>query len=219
MKRRFLFDTGAPAATSAPAPATAVAPLALTKGQNINISKDHATVTKVGFGMSWSEGGAACDPDASALLVGANGKLIAPDEHAVIFFNHLTGLGVTHSGDNRTGSAPDDDEVITVDLSTLDPQVDKAVLVCTIYDEAAVKNNTVSTLNFGQTKSLSIRVFDAGNPDHSKNTIAKFDLSEDFSAYNTLIFGELYRKDGELKFRAIGEGGTGDLNTLRQKYS
>lgn len=215
MKRRFLYDTGAPTATSGGAPIA----LNLSKGNNINLTKGAGHVTKVGFGMSWDAGGAACDPDASAFCLGADGKLhgATPDD-SIIFYGHLSAHGVTHSGDNRTGDANGDDEVITVDLTTLDQNVDKVVFVATIYDEKAIEEKRPSTLNFGQTKNLKIRVFDAGNPDEKTNTITTFDLTEDYSANNTLVFGELYRKDGDLKFRAIGDGGTGDLNILSAKY-
>lgn len=209
MKRRFIYDAQAPGATSGTAPAA----LSLSKGQNINLSKDAGHVTKIGFGMSWDAGGAASDPDASAFLLAADGKLCKHDTSSIVFYNHLSALGVTHSGDNRTGAGDGDDEVITVDTAVLSADVDKVVLVATIFD----KDNS-GKLNFGQTKNLKIRVFDASNTDSKTNTITQFDLTEDYSTNNTIVFGELYRKDGDLKFRAIGDGGNGDLNTLAAKY-
>ena len=36
--------------------------------------------------------------------------------------------------------------------------------------------------------------------------LARYDLSEDASTETAMVFGELYRNNGEWKFRAIGQG-------------
>jgi tellurium resistance protein TerD len=46
----------------------------------------------------------------------------------------------------------------------------------------------------------------------------RFDLSEDYSTETTVIFGELYRREGEWKFRAVGAGYSAGLQGLVQDY-
>ena len=36
--------------------------------------------------------------------------------------------------------------------------------------------------------------------------MCKYDLSEDYSGMTAMIFGEIYRHNGEWKFNAIGQG-------------
>jgi tellurium resistance protein TerD len=36
--------------------------------------------------------------------------------------------------------------------------------------------------------------------------LARYDLSEDASTETAMVFGELYRNQGEWKFRAVGQG-------------
>ena len=39
-------------------------------------------------------------------------------------------------------------------------------------------------------------------------SFARFNLSDDYTGMTAMIFGELYRSDGEWKFNAIGQGTT-----------
>ena len=48
--------------------------------------------------------------------------------------------------------------------------------------------------------------------------IARFDLSEDYSTETAMIFGEVYRHNDEWKFKAVGQGFTGGLESLCKKF-
>lgn len=48
--------------------------------------------------------------------------------------------------------------------------------------------------------------------------IARYDLSEDASTETAMIFGELYRHNGEWKFKAIGQGFAGGLGPLASSF-
>ena len=50
------------------------------------------------------------------------------------------------------------------------------------------------------------------------NEIVRYDLSEDYSTETALEFGEVYRHNGEWKFRAVGQGYTGGLMAMCQRY-
>ena len=173
--------------------------VALTKGGNVSLSKSAPNLTAIMVGLGWdarSTTGADFDLDASALLLGANGRVLS-DSHFV-FFNNLRSPdgSVEHTGDNLTGEGEGDDESILVNLATVPPQVDRIVFPVSIY-EADVRGQS-----FGQVSNAFIRIVNQAD----NNELARYDLSEDASSETAMIFGEVYRRNGEWKFRAVGQG-------------
>ena len=183
----------------------------LTKGGNVSLSKAAPGLAKVAVGLGWdarSTAGADFDLDASALLVGTNGKVLS-DLHFV-FFNNLSSPegSVEHTGVYLSGSGEGDDEVLKVDLSRIPAAVDKVVFPVTIYDAEAQR------LNFGMVRNAFIRVVDAGND----MEITRYDLSEDASTETAMVFGELYRHAGDWKFRAVGQGYSSGLAGIARDF-
>ena len=68
--------------------------------------------------------------------------------------------------------------------------------------------------NFGQVSNAFIRCVNSDN----NQEIARFDLTEDASTETAMIFGEIYRHNGEWKFRAVGQGFAGGLAALARNY-
>ena len=46
----------------------------------------------------------------------------------------------------------------------------------------------------------------------------RYDLSEDASTETAMLFGEIYRRGGEWKFRAVGQGFAGGLAAMARNY-
>jgi tellurium resistance protein TerD len=173
--------------------------VSLSKGGNVSLTKQAPGLTAALVGLGWdarTTSGAAFDLDASALLLNASGKVLS-DQHFV-FFNNLTSPdgSVEHTGDNLTGEGEGDDETILVNLAAVPPQVARVVFPVSIY-EADVRGQS-----FGQVSNAYIRI--VNQADNSE--LARYDLSEDASSETAMIFGEVYRRDGEWKFRAVGQG-------------
>ncbi|HSP39566.1 MAG TPA: TerD family protein [Frankiaceae bacterium] len=173
--------------------------VALTKGGNVSLSKSAPNLTAITVGLGWdarSTTGADFDLDASALLLGENGRVLS-DSHFV-FFNNLRSPdgSVEHTGDNLTGEGEGDDETILINLAMVPPQVDRVVFPVSIY-EADVRGQS-----FGQVSNAYIRILNQAD----NNELARYDLSEDASSETAMIFGEVYRRNGEWKFRAVGQG-------------
>ena len=173
--------------------------VSLAKGGNVSLTKEAPGLTAAVVGLGWdarTTSGSAFDLDASALLVNSVGKVLS-DEHFV-FFNNLTSPdgSVEHTGDNLTGQGDGDDEAIRVALATVPADVDKIVFAVSIYD---AENRHQS---FGQVRNAFIRVVNADDGVE----LARYDLSEDASTETAMIFGEVYRRGGEWKFRAVGQG-------------
>ena len=180
----------------------------LEKGQRINIGLE-----KVGVGLGWDPNestGFDFDLDASAFMLGENGKL--PLDEFFVFYNNLVSPdgAVESSGDDQTGGNSDggDDQTLSVDLAKVDPRIKEIIFTATIHKAAERRQN------FGQVRNAFIRIYNA----LTNEEIAKYDLDEDFSVETAIEFGRLYRRNGEWKFEAIGNGFKGGLQYFVDKY-
>ncbi|MBP6274296.1 MAG: TerD family protein [Acinetobacter sp.] len=185
--------------------------ISLNKGGNLSLSKTDPTLVRILIGLGWDEratDGASFDLDASAFLLTASGRVRG--DHDFIFYNQLKSQdgSVEHTGDNRSGQGDGDDESLLVDLSKVSPEVEKIAITVTIHDAQSRGQN------FGQIANAFIRVV---NQD-SGIEIVRFDLAEDYSTETAMVFGEVYRHNGEWKFRAVGQGYAGGLAAMCQQY-
>ncbi len=185
--------------------------VSLSKGSNVNLSKEAPGLAKVSLGLGWDNratDGADFDLDAVAFLVNAEGKVTSDSDF--IFYNNLKSAcgSVEHQGDNTTGEGDGDDEVVDITLANVPAAIQRVIVAVTIH-EAAARNQ-----NFGQVSNAFIRVVNAGN----SSEIARYDLSEDASIETAMIFGELYRHSGDWKFKAVGQGFAGGLGPLAASF-
>jgi tellurium resistance protein TerD len=183
----------------------------LAKGGNVSLDKQAPNLTAVAVGLGWdarSTTGHEFDLDASALATGENKKVLS-DQHFV-FYNNLRSPdgSIQHVGDNLTGEGDGDDEVINVDLKAVPPNVTNIFFPVSIH-EAELRGQ-----NFGQVTNAFIRVVDRS----TGNELVRYDLSEDASSETAMTFGELYRHNGEWKFRAIGQGYASGLSGIARDY-
>lgn len=185
----------------------------LVKGQAVSLTKERPGLKHIKVCLGWDVNmydGGDFDLDASAFLIAENGKVL--QERDLIFYNnkcHPTGA-VEHMGDNRTGSGSGDDEVINVDLTKIPEDYAQISFVVTIYE---AENRSQ---NFGMVENAYIRLVD----EDVKEEISRYDLSdsEDTSLSTAVEFARLYRKDGEWRFKAVGQGSSGGLETMCSKF-
>lgn len=187
--------------------------ISLQKGQKIDLNKkDGSALTSILVGLGWQEakksGGllgmfkqkADVDIDASVILLDASGKIKNKDE--VVYYNnkdHSSGC-VHHCGDNLVGGkmgGMDDSEQVKVDLSLVPSHINTIVFVVTIYDCAARKQH------FGMVENAYIRILDQA----SHETIASFNLTEDYAGKTSMVVGQFERQGGTWKFSAVGQPG------------
>lgn len=190
----------------------------LEKGQRVDITKTNPGLKVAAIGLGWDVKAGAGDAfDLDAFGLALQGKKLKELPAHILYFGspktankpQILGGALTHSGDNLTGAGEGDDETILVDFSKLPATVDEIIVCVNIY-KAASRNNQ----NFGQVNNAFVRIYDFD----SKAEILKFDLSEDYSAFNGMVMGKLYLKDGEWKFQAVGEGKNGDINEIAQLF-
>ena len=187
--------------------------ISLAKGGNISLTKEagSAGLAAVTVGLGWqarTTDGAAFDLDGSAFLLKADTKVRSDTDF--IFYNNLKSSdgSVVHAGDNTTGMGAGDDEKIAVDLSRVPSDIEKISFCVTIHEADARGQN------FGMVAKAYIRCLNAAG----EAEIARYDLSEDSSTETAMIFGELYRHNGEWKFRAVGQGFKGGLGPLARSF-
>lgn len=191
--------------------------LDLSKGQRLDITKTNPGLVVAAIGLGWdvrSGAGDAFDLDAFAVAL-KGGKLVDDPGH-VLFFNSPKTAGkptilngaLIHSGDNLTGAGAGDDETILVELGKLPADVTEVVVCVNIYQADARRQN------FGMVENAFIRIYDKD----SSAEICRYDLTEDYSGFNAMVMGKLYKKDGEWKFQATGEGKNGSIIEVAQLF-
>ncbi len=190
----------------------------LQKGQKVSLSKENAGLSKVIVGLGWDEVERKrsffapkpqdIDCDAFAIML-KNGKLV--DNRDIVYFGNLSHYtnSVNHMGDNLTGEGEGDDEQIVIDLNSVPAEYDKIVLAVNIYKAYDRRQN------FGLIKNAFIRLVDGRN----NKEMCIYNLTEDYSGMTAMLFGEVYRYNGEWKFNAVGQGTTdGSISEFAKRY-
>ncbi len=200
----------------------------LQKGQRVDLRKsDGDSLLSVMIGLGWDEaeqpsttqqsggflsglfgsGGSKkrvhnIDCDAS-VFVCREGRLRSSDD--VVYFGNLEhpSGAIKHMGDNLTGEGEGDDEEIFIDLTKLPKECDKLVFVVNVY-KARERNQ-----QFGMIKNAFIRICD----NVTGEEIFRYDLSENYEGMTAMVFGEIYRRNEQWRFNAIGQATTDDTIT------
>jgi uncharacterized proteins involved in stress response, homologs of terZ and putative cAMP-binding protein CABP1 len=200
--------------------------ISLQKGQKVSLSKENAGLKRIVVGLGWDEapkGGAGflsslfgssqsqegnIDCDASAFLL-QGGKIVNKGD--VVYYGNLRHSSgtVMHMGDNLTGAGDGDDEQITIDLENIPAVYDRIVIVVNIYQAVQRRQE------FGMIRNAFIRLVDAS----TNKEILKYNLTDNYSGMTAMIFGEVYRHNGEWKFSAVGQGTTDPgIGELASRY-
>lgn len=196
--------------------------ITLQKGGNLSLTKEAPGLVQAVFGLGWDANpfnGNDFDLDASALLLGANGKVRSDSDF--VFYNQLGDItlsdgknadpqnaSVIHQGDNLTGEGDGDDEVVKVQLNKVPLDVQKIVFAVSIH-EARERGQS-----FGQVRNAFIRIVDEA----TGREVVRYDLTEDYSTETALVFAELYRYGNEWKFRAVGQGYSDGLAGIARDF-
>ncbi|MEI5011268.1 TerD family protein [Streptomyces sp. PmtA] len=159
---------------------------AMLKGSNVPLGA--ASIRAV---LRWTPGAGVPDVDASALLLGADGRVRADEDF--VFYNqprHPSGF-VRLLPKKRTAEGLTD--TVQADVGSLDASVDQVVLA------ASSDGGT-----FSGVADLRIMLYDAAVPDGEP--LAVFDVRAETGEETAVICGELYRRGDGWKFRAVGQG-------------
>ncbi|MGW4032365.1 TerD family protein [Streptomyces sp. NPDC004838] len=170
--------------------------MSMLKGANTPVAAQQVSVE-----LGWRAGPSTPDVDASALLLDSGSGKVRSDED-FIFYNqpsHASGA-VRHEGKRNAADGMAD--VIGVDLARVEPSIERIVLVASADGGA-----------FGQVPGLYIKVADAS----TGAEIARYE-PQDASVETAFVLGELYRRQGAWKFRAVGQGYSTRLEGLATDF-
>lgn len=182
----------------------------LSKGSRINLKKESPSEKIFVVGLGWDTGDSVqFDLDASAFVVGENGKILN-DDYFVFYNNPKSPDGsVIYSGDNRTGEGDGDDETLIIDTSKINSSVQQIVFCCSI-DEAESRAQ-----NFSMVKNAYIRIYDQ----RTSTEIATYFLAETASNETAFILGRLVNSNEGWIFEAYPIGYPGGLESLVGIYT
>lgn len=173
----------------------------LVRGANIVLPRDPGALV---LGFSWqllSGRGPSTEPVAAAIVCGADGRALSADH--LIFFNELT----VPPGAVRY--VPDDErERIEVDLAAVPAEVDRVVFLTYVNPDPRHPGSLTAL------RRLSVGVISPRGTEVARFTPDRVDDP----SITALILGELYRRDGWWKFRAVGQGFTGGIADVTRAY-
>ncbi|WP_369184121.1 TerD family protein [Streptomyces sp. Y1] len=172
----------------------------MAKGANIALPA--AAVRAV---LRWSATPGAPDVDASALLLGPTGKVRSDADF--VFYNqprHPSGL-VRHLPKQHTAGGAEIIDTVEVELAKLPAEVDRVVLA-----------GSSEGGPFRAVPGLRLLLFDVSAGEGAP-AVAEFEI-DDAESVTALVAGELYRRNGTWKFRAIGQGYTSGLIGLATDF-
>jgi stress response protein SCP2 len=204
--------------------------VSLVKGQKVSLKKldGGENLHRLRIGMGWranennetlggffrsiigSGSDSNYDLDSSVFLL-KNGRL-QREKDIVAYFNlhHNTGA-VEHMGDNLVGGSGkgNDDEQIVINLDKLPSDYDKLIFVANIFQAKSRRQH------FGMVRNAFIRLVN----DDTGVELCRYNLTDDYDGKTAMIFGELYRHNGEFKFNPIGEGtNDGSIKDMARIY-
>lgn len=160
----------------------------MTKGGNVGLAalSEHAGAVIVSLGWSSSTGGG--DADVSVLLLNGDGKVRGDADF--YFYNNPVAPDGSVQLLGKTPTETGSEDRISLDLTSAAPDVERIVLAASRYGGA----------RFGDLDDLRLTL-----ADRTGDGLLRFTI-EDAGPISAVIFGELYRRDGTWKFRAVGQG-------------
>lgn len=185
--------------------------VSLTKGGRVDLTKGTGLKEAlVGLGWDTNRYQGSADFDLDLVMFECDKAKRCLDEKHMIYYHNLEDpeKAIKHSGDNRTGAGDGDDESATINFSKISDKVENIILAVAIYE--AKKNNQ----NFGLVDNAYIRMVNT----ETGEEILRYDLGEEFSVQTAVVFAEIYKANGEWKFRAVGEGYAKELADLCREY-
>lgn len=172
----------------------------MVKGANVGLTTLSEDVGSVMVSLGWSSTTGEGDADVSVLLLDGDGK-VRSDIDFCFYNNPVAGNGSVQLL-GKTPTADGSEDRISFDLDAVPQEIEKVVVAASRYAGS----------RFGDLDDLRLTLADSAG-----DGLVRFAVegTDDVSA---VIFGELYRRSGEWKFRAVGQGYASGLAGLATDY-
>ncbi len=166
----------------------------LVKGQNIALPED---TTELDIIVSWVD--SERDLDASALLLDDTHRVRSDEDF--VFYNQPESADASVRYLGRSSTDEGKQERLSVLLSIIPEDVTKIVVAGSSTEHS-----------LGELGKLALQV-----RDQSGSVLGEF-VNSDIDTERALVFGEIYRRDGAWKLRAVGQGWESGLAGLAQDF-
>ncbi|MFJ8789473.1 TerD family protein [Streptomyces sp. NPDC102462] len=160
----------------------------MVKGSNVSLSALSENVGSVIVGLGWRSPTGEGDADVSVLLLDANGKVRSDADFC--FYNNPVAADGSVQLLGKTPTADGSEDGISFDLTAVPSGIDRIVVAASRYEGA----------RFAELEGVRLSLADGGGEE-----LLRFSI-EGADAMSAIIFGELYRRGQEWKFRAVGQG-------------
>ncbi|MFJ3836855.1 TerD family protein [Streptomyces sp. NPDC054904] len=160
----------------------------MVKGSNVALAALSENASSVIVSLSWVSPTGEGDADVSVLLLDANGKVRSDGDF--YFYNNAVAPDGSVQLLGKTPTESGDEDRISFDLTVVPPGIDRMVVAASRYEGA----------DFGELEDLKVTLADG-----SGESLLSFAI-DGAGAVSAIIFGELYRRGEEWKFRAVGQG-------------
>ncbi|WP_202441981.1 MULTISPECIES: TerD family protein [unclassified Streptomyces] len=160
----------------------------MVKGSNVSLAalSEHAdsVIVRLGWESPTGEG----DADVSVLLLDENGKVRSDTDF--YFYNNPVAADGSVQLLGKAPAADGSEDRISFDLTAVPSGVVRMIVAASRYEDA----------RFGELEGVRLSLADGTGEELLRFTIG------DADSMSAIIFGELYRRGGEWKFRAVGQG-------------
>ncbi|MGW9041072.1 TerD family protein [Streptomyces lydicus] len=160
----------------------------MVKGSNVALTALSENAGSVILSLSWVSPTGEGDADVSVLLLDANGKVRSDSDF--YFYNNPVAADGSVQLLGKTPTESGDEDRISFDLTAVPSVIERIVVAASRYGGAG----------FGELEDLKVTLADGGG-----ESLLRFAI-DDAGTVSAIIFGELYRRGGEWKFRAVGQG-------------
>ncbi|WP_137994435.1 TerD family protein [Streptomyces vilmorinianum] len=160
----------------------------MSKGANVGLASLSEDASSVFVSLSWSSAAGDGDADVSVLLLDGSGKVRSDADF--YFYNHPAADDGSVQLLGKTPTENGSEDRIGLDLTAVPQDVVSIVVAASQY----------GTATFGDLDDLRMTV-----SDRSGEALLGFAIA-DATIETAFIFGELYRRNDEWKFRAVGQG-------------
>ncbi|WP_161302532.1 TerD family protein [Streptomyces sp. DvalAA-14] len=172
----------------------------MVRGTNVGLAALSEDPGGVIAGLGWSSASGDGDADVSVLLLDGDGKVRSEDDF--YFYNHPAAADGSVQLLGKAPTANGSEDRISLDLTAMPEDVERVVLAASRYGGSG----------FGDLDDLRFTL-----ADRTGETLLGFSV-EDAQEMRAVIFGELYRRDGGWKFRAVGQGYASGLAGLATDF-
>ncbi|BEP28893.1 TerD family protein [Helicovermis profundi] len=175
----------------------------LKSGQKLGLN-DLISTSKLVIGLKYGFKSSSFDVDTSLFLMDSNGKTF---EENFIYYNNLKSNdgSVKLNEDFGKNFTKYYNELISIDLSKVDSNIDKIAITSTIDEEGK---------NFSMLMDSTIYAIDPS----SDKEIVNFNYDENLSNETAIVIIEIYKHNGNWKLQSIGKGFNGGLEALCNNY-